>query len=107
MDETPVYTDDLLGFYDGFEPDYYQQDYFNDQVIQLQGTRTCKAHFCRYSAKNPFSKCTFWQRSILEISSEVILQGAILSFVRGIFAVGNWPGVISWEEWIRIYFNAN
>jgi len=32
LDETPVYTDDLLGFYDGFEPDYYQQDYFNDQM---------------------------------------------------------------------------
>ena len=73
LDETPVYTDDLLGFYDGFEPDYYQQDYFNDQVIQLQGTRTYKAHFCRRFCRDILLKIL--QREILQ---REILQGAIL-----------------------------
>ena len=32
LDEKNMYSDDLLGFYDGFEGDYYEQDYFVDQV---------------------------------------------------------------------------
>ena len=32
LDEKSMYSDDLLGFYDGFEGDYYEQDYYVDQV---------------------------------------------------------------------------
>ena len=32
LDEKNMYGDDLLGFYDGFEGDYYEQDYLGDQV---------------------------------------------------------------------------